>query len=137
MPKDIGVYLDPSLSLNKHSHYVAERVSSRNNILKAWAGTFWRQHKGNTNDDLQVAAPVWIPNLNDTKYRKIQYTQNEALKIATGCLKMSSIDHIHTEAEILNVRQHSELLSAQYLARCEVPEMYVSPSQQGLPLRDR
>ena len=50
-----------------------------------------------------------------------QYTQNEALGIATGCHKMSSIDHLHTEAEMLKVREHSELLSAQYLARCLEP----------------
>ena len=33
--KILRVYLDTSLSFNKHSGYVAERVSSRNNILKA------------------------------------------------------------------------------------------------------
>ena len=70
---------------------------------------------------IKYAAPVWSPNLHDTNYRKIQYTQNEALRIATGCHKMSSIDHLHTEAEILKVREHSELLSAQYLARCLEP----------------
>ena len=36
-----GVSLDPSLSFNKHCQYVAERVSGRNNILKAMAGTSW------------------------------------------------------------------------------------------------
>ena len=40
-PPVLGVYLDTSLSLNKHSSYVAERVSSRNNILKTLAGTSW------------------------------------------------------------------------------------------------
>ena len=34
---------------------------------------------------------------------------------------MSSIDHIHTEAEMLKVREHSELLSAQHLVRCLEP----------------
>ena len=34
---------------------------------------------------------------------------------------MSSIDHLHTESEMLKVREHSELLSAQYLARCLEP----------------
>ena len=85
--------------------------------------------KGNTTDDLQgsrqidhkLRRPAWSPNLHDTNYRKIQYTQNEALRIATGCHKMSSIDHLHTEAEMLKVREHSELLSAQYLARCLEP----------------
>ena len=49
------------------------------------------------------------------------YTQNEALRIATGCHKMSSVDHLHVEAKMLKVREHSELLSAQYLARCLEP----------------
>ena len=44
-PNILGVYLDTSLSFNKHSGYVAERVSSRNNILKALAGTSWGQQK--------------------------------------------------------------------------------------------
>ena len=43
-PRILGVYLDPS-SFNKHSQYVAERVSGRNNILKALTGTSWRQPK--------------------------------------------------------------------------------------------
>ena len=30
---------------------------------------------------------------------------------------MSSVDHLHAEAKIMKVREHSELLSAQYLAR--------------------
>ena len=30
-PRILGVYLDPSLSFNKHSQYVADRVSGRNN----------------------------------------------------------------------------------------------------------
>ena len=128
MPKDIG-----GLSFNKHSQYVAERVSGRNNILKALAGTSWGQQEeillmtykavGRSvgRSIINYAAPVWSPNLHDTNYRIIQYTQNEALRIATGCHKMSSIDHLHTEAEMLKVREHSELLSAQYLARCLEP----------------
>ena len=38
-PRILGVYLDPSLSFNKHSQYVTERVLGRNNIFKALAGT--------------------------------------------------------------------------------------------------
>ena len=44
-PKILGVYIDTSLSFNKHSGDVAERVSSRNNILKALEGTSWGQQK--------------------------------------------------------------------------------------------
>ena len=134
-----GVYLDPSLSFNKHSQYVAERVSGRNNILKALAGTSWGQQKETLlmtykavgRSIINYAAPVWSPNLHDTNYRKIQYTQNEALRIATGCHKMSSVDHLHTEADMLKVREHSELLSAQYLAR------YLEPGNVCHPITTR
>ena len=44
-PRILGVYIDPSLSFKKYIHYVTERVSSRNNIIKALAGTSWgRKH---------------------------------------------------------------------------------------------
>ena len=126
-PKILGVYLDTSLSFNKHSGYVAERVFSRNNILKALAGTSWGQQKETLlmtykavgRSIINYAAPVW--NLCDTNYRNIQYTQNEALRTATGCHKMSSVDRLHVEPKMLKVREHSDLLSAQYLARCMEP----------------
>ena len=35
---------------------------------------------------------------------------------------MSSVDNLHAEANILKVKEHSELLSAQYLARSMEPE---------------
>ena len=128
-PRILWIYLDPSVSFNKHSQYVAERVSGRNNILKALSGTSWGQQKETLLmtynavgiSIINYAASVWSPNLHDTNYRKIQCTENEALRIATGCHKMSIIDHLHTEAEMLNVREHSELQSAQYLARCLEP----------------
>ena len=85
---------------------------------------------------INYAAPVWSPNLHDTNYSKIQYTQNEALRIATGCHKMSSIDHLHTEAEMLKVKEHSELLSAQYLARCLEPGNVCHPiTTRAIPER--
>ena len=128
-PNILRVYLDTSLPFNKHSGYVAERLSSRNNLLKALAGTSWGQqketllmtYKAVEGLIINYAAPVWSTNLRDTNYRNIQYTQNEALRIATGCHKMSSIDHLHVEAKTLKVREHSELLYAQYLARCLKP----------------
>ena len=42
-----------------------------------------------------------------TNCRHIKCTQNETLKIVTGCHKMSSVDHLHVKAEMLKVREHS------------------------------
>ena len=114
-PKIIGLYLDTCLSFNKHSGYVAERVSSRNNILKALAGTSWGKQKETLlmtyrsvgRSIINYAAPVWSTKIHNTNYRNIQYTQNEALRIATGCHKMSSVDHLQVEAKMLKVREHS------------------------------
>ena len=40
-PKILGVHLDTSLTFNVHCTQAATRVSNRNNILKALAGTTW------------------------------------------------------------------------------------------------
>ena len=77
-PRILGVYLDPSLSFNEHSQYVAERLSGRNNILKALACTSWEQQK-------------------------------EILLMTYKAVGRSIINY------------NSELLSAQYLARCLEP----------------
>ena len=67
-------------------------------------------------------APVWSTNASVTSIGKIQIAQNEALRIATRSHKMSSIDHLHNETEMLTVKQHSDLLSAQYLVQCLDPD---------------
>ena len=125
-PKILGINLDHSLSFNKHSYYVAERVTSINNILRALADISWGQQKETLliickavgRSIINYAVPVWIPNLHDA-YRKIQYTQNEALRIATAVTRCPlSI----TYTQKLKVKEHSEPLSAQYLTRYLEPE---------------
>ena len=71
----------------------------------------------------------------DTNYRNIQYTQNAALRIATGCHKMSSADHLHVEAKILKVREHSYYLHSIWLDVWN-QRMSATPSPQWRPLKD-
>ena len=52
-PRIWGVYLDPSLSFIKHSQYVAERVSGRNNILKRGSEDRYRMSQ-----DVQYRSPT-------------------------------------------------------------------------------
>ena len=64
--------------------------------------------------------------------------RTKALRIATDCHKMPGIDHQHTEAEMLMVREHSELKSAQYLARCREPgNVCHSTTTRATPERQR
>ena len=79
-PKILGVHMDTSLSFNKHSSHVAERVSDIYNILNALVGTPWGQQKETLimtykavgRSIINYAAPVWSTNLRDTNYRNIR-----------------------------------------------------------------
>ena len=64
------------------------------------------------------AASVWSTNASDSSFKKIQTAQNAALRTATGAHKMASIDHLHQESLTLRVKDHSDMLSAQYLVNC-------------------
>ena len=128
--KILGVHLDTSLTFNVHCTQAATRVSNRNNVLKALPGTTWGQQKETILMTYKVigrsvanyGAPVWSTNASATSIGKIETAQNEALRIATGSHKMSSIDHLHYETEMLTVKQHSDLLSAQYPVECLDPD---------------
>ena len=48
----------------------------------------------------------------------IQSAHNEALRIITGSYKMSSIEHLHSETKMIQVEDHLNLHSAQYLVHC-------------------
>ena len=69
-PKLLGVYLDTLFSFNTHCVQVANRVSERNNVLKALAGTYWGQQKETLlltykalgRSIANYVAPVWSTN---------------------------------------------------------------------------
>ena len=112
--------MDPYLSFHKHCTYESDR---RNNMLKALAGSSWGQEKETlllTKNAMgksiaSYAAPVWSTNASDSSFKKIQTAQNAALRTSTGAHKMASIDHLHQESLTLKVKDHSDMLSAQYL----------------------
>ena len=81
---------------------------------KVWKTTYKELGRSIAN----YAAPVWSTHASESNIGKIQHAQNETLRIITGSHKMSSIDHLHSETEILQVEDHMNLLSAQYLIHC-------------------
>ena len=121
-----GVYLDTFISFNIHYVQVVNRVSKRNNVLKALTNTNWGQQKETllmTYKTLRRSiadydAPVWRTNASESSMDKIQRAQKEALRIITCSHKMSSIDHLHSAIEMLQVEDHLTLIPAQYLEHC-------------------
>ena len=134
-PKILGVIMDPSLSFHRHCNYVSDMIAKRNKMLKALAESSWGQDKNTlllTYNALgksiaSYASPVWSTNASDSSFKKIQTVQNAGLRTETRAHKMVSIDHLHQESLTLRVKNHSDMLSAQYLVDCR-EEDHVSHS---------
>ena len=60
-------------------------------------------------------ALLWSTNASKSNICKIQ---NEALWIITGSHEMPIIDHLQSKTEMIQVEDHLNLLSAQYLIHC-------------------
>jgi hypothetical protein len=125
-PKILGVLFDTMFTFGPHCLRTAKRAQLRNNVLRALTSTSWGHSKETIiatfkaigKSVLNYAAPVWIPNTKSTNVDHLQRVQNEALRIATGCHKMSCVDHIHHETKELPIQRHCDLLAAQFLAAC-------------------
>ena len=125
-PKILGVIMDPSISIHRHCNYVSDSIDKRNNILKALAGSSWGRdketllmtYKALGKSIANYAAPVWSTNASDSSFKKIQTAHNVALRTETGAHMLDSIDYLHHEFLTLRVKDHSDMLSAQYLVNC-------------------
>ena len=62
-PKILGVHLDTSLTFKVHCTQAATRVSNRNNVLKALAGTTWGQQKETIQGNRKVGRQLRCPSL--------------------------------------------------------------------------
>ena len=65
----------------------------------------------------KYAAPVWSTTASDSSFKKIQTAQNAALRTATGAHKIIN-EHPHQQSPTLRAKDHSDMLSAQYLVNC-------------------
>ena len=106
-----------------------KKAKPRLNILKLLTGTNWGQQKETIlitfksliGSLFTYAAPIWFTNTSPTSRTKLQTIQNSTIRIATGCVMMTPIDHLHTEAKVLKVDEHLKMLCSQHLATCLQP----------------
>ena len=68
-----------------------------------------------------IRLPHLVPQLQTLIPTKAPIPPKLRLRIATGCVKMSSIGHLHAEASVLPVQDYLSLLSASFLACCLGP----------------
>ena len=109
------------MKFSKHVDDINTIVRRKLSVLKAISGV----DCGRAKEDLiylfkqyirphfSYASNAWRPNASKTSLKKLQTTQNMALRAATGLTKMTSIDTIHREAKVLKVEQHLDMIGAQ------------------------
>lgn len=121
----LGVTLDHSLTFKTHVQQTSDQARKRNNITRVLTSRqaglqkeeLVRVYKAITRSVIEYAAPAWTPTLSETSWKTLQVQQNEGLRIATGCLKMTAIDHLHQETRVLPVKEHCTLKTAQFGAK--------------------
>jgi len=92
--------------------------------MKALAGTSWGQDKETLlptynsiiKPILTYASPVWYPATSNTIITKLQTIQNKALRITTGCVLKTDIQHLHSECQVLPISDNLRMLCAQFYA---------------------
>ena len=101
----------------------------RLNLLKAVCGSTWGHdkqtllitYKALVESVMSYAAAIWYPNSKPSNVEKLQFIQNSAMRLITGCHKASSIDQLLTESKLMPVAEHLSMLCAQFLASCLRP----------------
>ena len=78
---------------------------------------------------MSYAAPIWY--ICATELSKLQRLQNQALKICTGNHSIASLQYVHSEAKILPVADHLNMLCEQFLLNALQPS---HASHQTIPL---
>mgnify|MGYP007048355338 CR=1 FL=1 len=128
-PKLLGVTFDTMHTFTPHVNKTVDKVKSKVNLMKAISGTTWGQdkevltqtYKAIGRSLLEYGVPIWSPIISPSCWDKLQIVQNQALRVITGCLLMSPIEHLHRETKILPLKEHGEMLSKQFLLNCNLP----------------
>lgn len=126
-PKILGVTMDNGLTWTAHKDNLKKKLHERNNLLKSLASTSWgvdketvcTTYKALGQSLLNYAAPIWSPSMSASNMAELQTCQNTALRVATGCIKMTPVDHLHAETKILPVGPHCDMLSKQFLVKTQ------------------
>ena len=60
---------------------------------------------------MNYASGVWTPNVANSHWQKLEARQNDALRCATGCLRMTGIDHLRNETQCIPIKDHCRMLA--------------------------
>ena len=129
-PKVLGLTLDPKLNFSEHIKITNSKAQATIPILKALTSTTWGKsnetitntYKAVTRSKMEHANTVWSTTASDTSLAKLQTTQNQALRIASGCTLDTNVMHLHHETKVLPIKTHLQLQGSLYKLKTLQPQ---------------
>ena len=111
-PKVLGVTLDSKLSFTTHIHNIVERSTNRLRLLKALTSRRWGANRNvlrllyvqYIRPVMEYMAPVWLPFVSEPCLHRLQKIQNQAVRVATGCLVSTPSPHLNVELNVPPIR---------------------------------
>ncbi len=111
--KILGVTFSFDNLFNFRQHVACQRFNPGISPPGAKKRRFFSQP---TRPPFNYNSPIWTSNLCNAAMNVLQATQNGANKTVTDCFKITSSDHLHSECNILLVKDHcmSTMLEKQF-----------------------
>jgi len=102
-PKILGHTLDSAFNFSEHVKVTKTKADRTTKIRKALTATHWGKqketllatYKSLILPTIEYASTIWTPVASDTNIQKLKVTQNNALRIITGCTMDTNIEHLH------------------------------------------
>src|SRR5881296_2283226 len=128
-PKILGLTLDPGFNFAEHARITKDKADSSIKILKALTSTSWGKQKETLLATyktivlpvIEYASTVWSHTISDSNLQKLQITQNDALRVITGCTSDTNIEHLHKETKTLPLPNHLKLHASQLRQKAQLP----------------
>ena len=128
--KLLGLHVDHGLTFNLHVSEVMKSAARKNNVLKCLTSPsnglqkeeLTRVYRACTRSVTYYATPTWTPLISQTNWNKLEIGQNNALRIITGCTKMTQTDHLRHETRCIPVRNLCEMMTCQFSSKMKMPD---------------
>ena len=102
-----------------------DKIQKRKNVIKKFSGND-RLFQRNIDSDIRghwrsvlcYGARIWSPSMSSVNWNNIRIKQIIALRTMSGCVKMTNIDNLHWETNLLTVKTHTDVLAKTVLVGC-------------------
>ena len=143
-PKILGLTYDTHFTFTPHTQNIISSANRKLNVIRSLSSNNFSNeittlslfYKQFIRTNLNYASTAWYPLTSTSNRDKLQIIQNKALRIITGCLTTTHIQHLHDETKILPIKNHLDMIGTQYYALSRNP---LQPSHHDLenPTRQR